>query len=65
MCNLYYRLSYSIFLLEKLLEMFPNHQIQLMYDVAFVLIKHLQVRTLINLIHMHTYIQGAPHKAVE
>ena len=61
MCNLCYRLSYSIFLLEKLLEMFPNHQIQLMYDVACVLIKHLQVRTLINLIHMHMYI----HKAVE
>ena len=43
-CNLCCRLSYSMFLLEKLLEMFPDHQIQLMYDVACLLIKHLQVR---------------------
>ena len=47
--------------------MFPNHQIQLEYDVASVLIKHLQVRTFINLTRTHTrtHIQGVPYKAVQ
>ena len=42
-------------MLQKPLEMFRNHQIQLMFDVACVIIKHLQVRTLINLTHMRTH----------
>ena len=38
-----YRIAYSVYLLEKLKEMYPDHTIQLMYDIACVLVKHLKV----------------------
>ena len=38
-----YRLAYAVYLLELLMKMYPNHKIQLMYDIACLLCKHLQV----------------------
>ena len=35
-----------MYILEQLSAMFPGHEIQLMYDVACVLVKHIQVRFL-------------------
>lgn len=39
-----YRIGYAVFMLEKLHQHFPNHSIQLMYDIACSLEKHLKVR---------------------
>ena len=41
-----HRISYCMYILEQLSAMFPDHEIQLMYDVACILVKHLQVRVL-------------------
>ena len=38
-----YRIGYAVFMLEKLHQHFPNHSIQLMYDIACSLEKHLKV----------------------
>ena len=37
------RISYAIFLMKKLKDQFSNHDVQLMYDVACLLHKHIQV----------------------
>ena len=34
-----------MYILEQLKTMFPNQEVQVMYDVACVLTKHLKVRT--------------------
>ena len=41
--QVYFRISYCVYLLEKLKYLYPNHDIQLMYDVACLLVKHLMV----------------------
>ena len=33
-----------MYILEQLNVLFPSHKVQLMYDIACVLVKHLQVR---------------------
>lgn len=38
------RLGYSVFLLERLVEEFPDSKIHVMYDIGCLLIKHLQKR---------------------
>ena len=38
-----YRISYAVFLMKKLKELFPNNNVQLMYDVACLLHKHIEV----------------------
>ncbi|XP_065893420.1 uncharacterized protein [Dysidea avara] len=35
------RISYCVYLLEKLKDLYPNHSIQLMYDISCLLVKHL------------------------
>ena len=40
---MFHRISYSVLLLEKLRERFPNRHIQFMYDVVCNLKKHLMV----------------------
>ena len=39
-----FRLSYCMYILKQLRTMFPNHTLQIMYDIACVLEKHLNVR---------------------
>ena len=41
--NTFHRISYCMYIMEQLSAMFPGHEIQLMYDVACVLVKHIQV----------------------
>jgi len=40
---IFFRLSYCMYILEQLRAMFPNHTLQIMYDIACVLEKHLKV----------------------
>lgn len=40
-----FRISYCMYILEQLKVMFPNHDVQVMYDIACLLIKHLKVGT--------------------
>ena len=63
-----YRIGYAVFMLEKLHQHFPNHSIQLMYDIACSLEKHLKVRwerryvwlkmCVISLCHWHRQMAG-------
>ncbi|XP_065900756.1 uncharacterized protein [Dysidea avara] len=41
--NLYHgeRISYCVYLLKKLKDLYRNHNIELMYDIACLLVKHL------------------------
>lgn len=39
-CN---RIAYCVYILERLKSMYPNHEVQAMYDIACVLAKHLKV----------------------
>jgi len=38
-----FRIAYSVYILEKLKQMYPDSNIQVMYDIACVLVKHLKV----------------------
>ena len=37
------RIAYCMYILECLKSMYPNHEVQAMYDIACVLAKHLKV----------------------
>jgi hypothetical protein len=37
------RISYAVFLMKKLKEQFPTHNVQLMYDITCLLYKHIEV----------------------
>ena len=41
--NLYFRLSYAVFILRRMKQMYPERRITVMYDIACVLDKHLKV----------------------
>lgn len=37
------RISYAVYLMKRLMDKYPNHNINLLYDIACCLKKHLQV----------------------
>ena len=57
-----HRIAYSVFLRDKLKQLYSNHNLQVMYDIACVLVKHLKVCLLfvtanlcaIHIMHTHS-----------
>ena len=47
LCTILCRIAYSVYLCEQLQRLFPKQKVQLMYDIACNLEKHLKVMTIL------------------